>query len=40
MDKETVTELFELAAKGEISYFELMDDLEIGGFDGDVFDFL
>lgn len=40
MDKEMVTELFELAAQGKISYFELMDDLEIGGFDGDVLDFL
>jgi hypothetical protein len=40
MDNETVAELFEMAAKGEISYTELMMDLDIGGFDGDIIDFL
>jgi hypothetical protein len=40
MDNEYVAELFEMAAKGEISYNELMSDLDIGGFDGDIIDFL
>ncbi len=40
MDNEMVAELFEMAEKGEISYSELMVDLDIGGFDGDIIDFL
>jgi hypothetical protein len=40
MDNEQVAELFEMAAKGDISYSELMNDLDLGGFDGDIIDFL
>jgi len=40
MDEEYVAELFEMAATGEISYNELMADLDIGGFDGDILDFI
>jgi len=40
MDEEYIAELFDMAAKGDISYGELMTDLDIGGFDGDIIDFL
>jgi hypothetical protein len=40
MDEEQVKELFDMLANGEISAKELMDDLDIGGFDGDILDFL
>jgi len=40
MDNEQVAELFEMAAAGDITYSELMNDLDIGGFDGDIIDFL
>jgi len=40
MDNEQVAELFEMAANGDISYSELMNDLDLGGFDGDIIDFL
>lgn len=35
-----VVELFEMAEKGDISYSELMTDLDIMGFDGDILDYL
>lgn len=37
---EDVRELFDLFHKGEISVNELMDDLEMMRFDGDIIDFL
>lgn len=40
MDEEYVRELFAMMAEGEITASELMADLDIGGFDGDVFDFI
>lgn len=40
MDKEYVKELFAMMAEGEITASELMADLDIGGFDGDLIDFL
>jgi hypothetical protein len=40
MDEEYVRELFAMMAEGEISPNELMADLDIGGFDGDIFDYL
>lgn len=40
MDEEYVAELFQMAADGDISYSELMSDLDIGGFDGDIIDYL
>lgn len=40
MDQEYVKELFAMMAEGEITPSELMTDLDIGGFDGDIFDFL
>lgn len=40
MDHETVVELFEMAADGKISYSDLMYDLDMGGFDGDIVDYL
>lgn len=40
MDEELVKELFEMFHNGEITADELMDDLDIGGFDGDLIDFL
>ena len=40
MDEEYVKELFEMLAEGEITASELMADLDIGGFDGDIFDFI
>jgi hypothetical protein len=40
MDNETVAELFEMFHNGDISANDLMMDLDIGGFDGDIIDFL
>jgi hypothetical protein len=40
VDNETVAELFEMFNNGDITASELMDDLDIGGFDGDIIDFL
>ena len=40
MDEETVKELFAMLEEGEISASELMADLDLGGFDGDIFDYL
>lgn len=40
MDEETVKELFAMYAEGEIDATDLMMDLDIGGFDGDIIDFL
>lgn len=40
MDNETVAELVEMFHKGEISAVDFMMDLDIGGFDGDLIDFL
>jgi hypothetical protein len=40
MDNEYVAELVEMFHKGEIDAMELMMDLDIGGFDGDLIDFL
>jgi hypothetical protein len=40
MDEEQVKELFEMFHEGEISAADLMMDLDIGGFDGDLIDFL
>ena len=40
MDEDMVKELFAMMAEGEITASELMADLDIGGFDGDVFDFI
>lgn len=40
MDEQYVEELFEMAASGEITYSELMSDLDMGGFDGDILDFI
>jgi hypothetical protein len=40
MDEEYVAELFAMAAEGDITYSELMTDLDIGGFDGDIIDYL
>lgn len=40
MDEEYVKELFAMMAEGEITASELMADLDIGGFDGDLIDFL
>lgn len=37
---EDARELFDLFHKGEISVSELMDDLEMMRFDGDIIDFL
>jgi hypothetical protein len=39
MDEE-VKELFDMFHKGEISVSELMDDLDIMRFDGDIIDYL
>jgi hypothetical protein len=39
MDEEVV-ELVEMFHSGEISASELMSDLDIMGFDGDLFDYL
>ena len=40
MDHESVAELFEMFHNGDISASDLMMDLDIGGFDGDLIDFL
>jgi hypothetical protein len=40
VDEEYVKELFAMMAEGEISATDLMMDLDIGGFDGDIFDYL
>lgn len=40
MDEEQVKELFEMFHEGDISAAELMSDLDFGGFDGDLIDFL
>ena len=40
MDNEYVQELFDMFHNGEISASDLMADLDIGGFDGDIIDFL
>lgn len=40
MDNEQVQELFDLFHEGEITAIELMNDLDFGGFDGDLIDFL
>lgn len=37
---EQVAELFAMMAEGEITPNELMADLDIMGFDGDIFDYL
>jgi hypothetical protein len=37
---EDVKELFEMFHSGEITVSELMDDLEMLRFDGDIIDFL
>jgi hypothetical protein len=39
-DKEYFKEMFDQYHNGEISIFELMDNLETDRFDGDVFDYL
>jgi hypothetical protein len=40
MDNEYVEELVEMFHNGEITAIDLLADLEIGGFDGDLVDFL
>jgi len=40
LDNEYVLELFEMFHKGEIDASDLMADLDIGGFDGDLLEFL
>jgi len=40
MDDFQVKELFGMAERGEISYTDLMFDLDSGGFDGDILDYL
>lgn len=40
MDEEQVKELFEMFHQGEITANDLMADLDMGGFDGDLIDFL
>ena len=40
MDNEYVAELVEMYLEGEIDAADLMMDLDIGGFDGDLLDFL
>jgi hypothetical protein len=37
---EQVTELFEMFHNGDINVMELMDDLELMRFDGDIIDYL
>jgi hypothetical protein len=39
MDEE-VKELFDMFHKGDINVLELMDDLEMMRFDGDIIDYL
>ena len=40
LDNEYVAELFEMFHNGDLSASDLMMDLDIGGFDGDMLDFL
>lgn len=40
MDNEEAQELFDLYHAGEMELDELMETLELGRFDGDVFDYL
>jgi len=40
MDREEAKELFEQYHSGEIDVWELWEELETSGFDGDVFDYL
>ena len=40
MDEQDVKELFAMYHEGEIDVSDLMADLDLGGFDGDVFDYL
>jgi hypothetical protein len=40
MDEEYVKELIAMYQEGEISATDLMMDLDIGGFDGDLVEFL
>ena len=40
LDNEYVAELVAMYSEGEITASELMADLDIGGFDGDLLDFL
>jgi hypothetical protein len=40
MDNAYVSELVAMYQEGEISATDLMMDLDIGGFDGDLLDFL
>lgn len=37
---EQVQELFEMFHNGDINVFELMDDLDLMRFDGDIIDYL
>ena len=40
MDEEQVKELFEMFYNGDITAMDLMADLDMGGFDGDLIDYL
>jgi hypothetical protein len=40
MDEETVKELIAMYHEGEIDAVDLMMDLDIGGFDGDLIEYL
>jgi hypothetical protein len=40
MDEDMVKELFDMFHEGDITASELMADLDIGGFDGDLIDYL
>jgi len=40
MDESYVKELFAMYQEGEIDAVDLMMDLDIGGFDGDILDYL
>lgn len=40
MDEAYIQELFDQAAKGEISYLELQDYLDDARFDGDIIDYI
>jgi hypothetical protein len=40
MDEQYVAELFEMFHNGDISASDLMADLDMGGFDGDLIDYL
>ena len=39
-DKEYIKEIFDQFHSGEMSVFELMEELETERFDGDIIDFL